>query len=384
MEIKEIPKGQVIFESGQKINAFHLIAKGTVGVIYPGGKYLLHGGDILGLCELDRDDAYVGYRAEDDVSLIEYPMEDGKPAPSVFSNTETLKYFMASLFRQLYEMFRQYKQLENECEAMYSNLAKKYEYYIGMCTKFKMEPDEMEGQEGVAGFFMEEGLPSWMTGYYVALKKIMISWDYEHESNDFVYGFFTKAGEDLRTIIDTCYELYEYKNSVHNFILNEKGVDIFGRLLSLYEKAALEYGSRTEDIVEFRDNLAEMLMQLRTQGFGGCTFYQARLISCREKMKEIDQRSQAGPEDKKEDKEAAVKEDAPVQETQPKAPAQEEQEDLSSLPQLSWEELSGSLRIIMDYAKCESNLEASFIEHIKSYKAVSNKNGNSENCRTCR
>ncbi len=234
MEIKEIPKGQVIFESGQKINAFHLIAKGTVEVIYPGGKYLLHGGDILGLCELDRDDSYVGYRAVDDVSLIEYPMEEGKPAESVFSNTETLKYFMASLFRQLYEMFRQYKQLESECETLYGNLSKKYGYYIDMCTKFQMEPTELEGQEGVSGFFLEEGLPFWMMGYYVSLKKIMVSWDYEHENHDFVYGFFTKAGEDLRTIIDTCYELYEYKNNVHNFILNEKGVDIFGRLLSLY------------------------------------------------------------------------------------------------------------------------------------------------------
>lgn len=385
MEIKEIPKGQVIFESGQKINAFHLIAKGTVRVVYPGGKYLLHGGDILGLCELDRDDAYVGYRAEEDVSLIEYPMEDGKPASSVFNNTETLKYFMASLFRQMYEMFRQYKQLESECETLYSNLAKKYEYYIGLCTKFQMEPAELEGQEGVAGFFLEEGLPFWMTGYYVSLKKIMVSWNYEHESNDFVYGFFTKAGEDLRTIIDTCYELYEYKNNVHNFILNETGVDIFGRLLSLYEKAALKYGTRTESIVDFRNNLAEMLMHLRTQGFGGCPFYQARLLSCKEKMKEIEQRSQAKPEEKPEETEEPEKEDAPMQTDMPKEPAAEEQEEEQApLSQLSWEELSGSLRIIMDYAKCESNLEASFIDHIQSYKAVSNKNGTEEEVRLLR
>ena len=383
MEIKEIPKGQVIFESGQKINAFHLIAKGTVEVIYPGGKYLLHGGDILGLCELDRDDSYVGYRAVDDVSLIEYPMEEGKPAESVFSNTETLKYFMASLFRQLYEMFRQYKQLESECETLYGNLSKKYGYYIDMCTKFQMEPTELEGQEGVSGFFLEEGLPFWMMGYYVSLKKIMVSWDYEHENHDFVYGFFTKAGEDLRTIIDTCYEPYEYKNNVHNFILNEKGVDIFGRLLSLYEKAALKYGSRTDDIVEFRNNLAELLMQLRTQGFGGCPFYQERLLSCKEKMKEIEQRSQAGPEEK-EEVETAEDNTSGEKKLSEAFTQEEEEEDLTLLPQLSWGELSGSLRTIMDYAKCESNLETSFIDHIQSYKAVANKNGTEEEVRLLR
>ncbi len=111
MEIKEVTQGQIIVESGQKIDALYLVTKGTVSASYKGGKYLLNSGDVIGLCEYRRGEAIMEYKAEEAASIIAYPLDGIKLPESVINNAEALKYFIISHFRQIYEMFRQYKRL---------------------------------------------------------------------------------------------------------------------------------------------------------------------------------------------------------------------------------------------------------------------------------
>lgn len=53
MGMREILKGTVIYESGQKLNGLMMIMRGTAVVIFEGGSYELHNGDVIGLPESD-------------------------------------------------------------------------------------------------------------------------------------------------------------------------------------------------------------------------------------------------------------------------------------------------------------------------------------------
>ena len=52
MGMREILKGTVIYESGQKLNGLMMIMRGTAVVIFEGGSYELHNGDVIGLPDL--------------------------------------------------------------------------------------------------------------------------------------------------------------------------------------------------------------------------------------------------------------------------------------------------------------------------------------------
>ena len=49
MGMREILKGTVIYESGQKLNGLMMIMRGTAVVSFEGGSYELHSGDVIGL-----------------------------------------------------------------------------------------------------------------------------------------------------------------------------------------------------------------------------------------------------------------------------------------------------------------------------------------------
>lgn len=71
--MREISQGKVIYSIGQKVDSFYLIRKGTVTVAYPGGRYLLQSGDVIGLCEMGSGISAMEYRAGTDLEVLVYP-----------------------------------------------------------------------------------------------------------------------------------------------------------------------------------------------------------------------------------------------------------------------------------------------------------------------
>ena len=70
---KELQKGTVICQSGQPVDSIHMIIKGTVRAIYTGGEYFLEKGDVIGLCDLYRQNYIFTYTALDDVTIATFP-----------------------------------------------------------------------------------------------------------------------------------------------------------------------------------------------------------------------------------------------------------------------------------------------------------------------
>lgn len=353
MEIKEIPQGQIIMESGQNIETLYLIVKGTVRASYSGGKYILNSGDVVGLCGLDQRKAILEYRAEEAVSVIEYPYDGVKLADSLLNNFEGVKYFVISHFRQIYELFRLYKRLQSECGNLYEYLFGSYRAYTALCEKYDAFPEELQGLNEVTPLSLEGDIPGWMIGYYVILKKTLKAWEFDKESNDFAYGFLLRTSEDMRTVSELCSLMQAYKQKICGYFVAEKGTDLLELFVSLYGKVVAKDGTEGENAAALEKKMGDMLKILENQGYGQYAFYQTRKHAFENRMSAISQMC-AG----------SVVSDQPEAQTP--------------------EELKGSLHKILAYAKCDNDLSASFMEHIQRYKQISNKNGTEEDVRSLR
>lgn len=355
MTTKEIPQGQVIFEGGQKLDALYLIARGTVSVSHPGGRHVLHSGDVIGLCELDCDETYMEYTVEEKVSAIVYPYKNGTLSQLFEMNSDTMRYFRSSAFRQLNAVMGQYKLLKVESISLYEYVLSCYEDYVKMCEGYHTSPGQPAGFEELGGLSMEEDVPSWLSGYYSTLEQMLAIWDSNKTDNDFVCGFLTRASQDTHNLVLLCSQMQEYKKDICKLLMNENGLDLLELLMALYGKAASKDGLEDSRVMTLRRNVNDILMQLENQGLGEDELYLKRKALVEKQFQEIQNRcTQAQPE-------AAEQADA-----------------------LLSEELSDSLDKILSYAECDQKLEASFRKNIEKYKQTVNKNGTEDDIRVLR
>lgn len=347
MTVKEISAKEVLCRNGQNLQTLQLIMKGAVRAEYPGGNYLLRTGDVVGLCETAYEQAYINYKAENKASVIVYPYEDGGLQKIFESSPDAIKYFISSLFRQINEIFSQYKLLKVECSSLHSYLESCYEDYTVLCEKLHISPGELPGYEEAEPLFLEEEMPKWMSGYYATLEQMLAVWDHNKTDIDFVSGFLLRASDDIHDIVVSCNEMQDYKNDICRLLMNGNGLDLFDLYSGLYFKAAERRGIEDNEVMQLQMKMKDLMLQMENQGFGKTDFYHRRIESYQKQLEEFEKRMAETPGEEQNIKDVL-------------------------------NEISGSLDIILKYAECEKQLEADFKKSILKYKKLINKNSTDE------
>lgn len=357
MVTKEILQGEAIFESGQKIDALYLIIKGSVSVSHPGGRHVLHSGDVAGVGEIDCDEAYMEYRAEEKTATIAYPFHKEKFYQIFEESRDSVRYFQSSSLRQFSAVMGQYKLLKVESASLYDYVVSSYEDYERLCEEYHISPGLPTGYEELAGLALEEDVPSWIEGYYNALELMMAAWDSDKTNNDFVCGFLFRASQDIHHLVLLCRQIQEYKEDVCKILMNEKGLDLLELLLSLYGKAILKDGLEGDKVSAIRRTVNDILMQLESQGLGNTDTYLKRKENVEKRLFELESRCTRTDSD---------------------TDTENKEDELINT------QLKGSLDKILSYAECEGKLEASFRKNIEKYKNTINKNGTEDKERELR
>lgn len=353
MKTREIAKGQVIYESGQRVDALYLIMKGNVSVTYPGGQYFLHAGDVIGLCEADSDEIFLQYQAQEQVSVIQCHYQKGKLSTLFETSNDTIKYFLTSFYRQFNEIYGQYKLLRIESSNLFQYVTNSYEDYLSLCEKYYVSPGELADYEELTRLTLEEDLPEWVGGYYSALEQMMSAWEQSKTDTDFICGLLLRGSSDLRNMVELCNQIEDYKMNVCHFLMNESSLDILELYLSLYSKLIQQEGVESESCTALRMNMNDIVMQLETQGYDHMDF-------CKERKQKF------GKDIEKIDVLAVTAQNSEQME-----------------PQIA-NELAGSLEKILEYADCDEELKASFRSHIIKYKKILNKNDTDDAIRSLR
>lgn len=227
MTTKEVLQGEAIFESGQKIDDMYLIIKGTVSASHPGGRHILHSGDVAGVCEIDCGEAYMDYKVEEKVSAIVYPFQNGMLSQLFESSRDVIRYFQSSSLRQFNVVMGQYKLLKMECISLYDYVLSSYHDYARSCEEYHISPGMPEGYEELAALSLEEDMPVWIEGYYSTLEQMMSIWDINKTDNDYICGFLTRTSQDIHKLVQLCIQMQEYKQDVCKPLMNENELDLF-------------------------------------------------------------------------------------------------------------------------------------------------------------
>lgn len=412
--MREIPQGKVIYSTGQKLDSFYLIRKGTVIVTYQGGKYLLQSGDVIGLCEIGNGISGMEYRTGTALEALVYPYGAAQMKHLFESSRDVVRYFTSSFFRQLNEILTRYRVLREESMDLYGYLQSSYQTYLSLCEKYGVLPEKVDGYDELIQPSAREEVPMWINGYYSTLEQMISIWDYNKTDYDFIYGFMLKSASDIRTILTLSQKLHRYQTAACKYLMNEDGLDLVDLMFHLYEKIMYSNGG-AEDILLVRGSMDDMIQQLYKRGHDiqerknriveGISTIEEDVKSpeSRRRWEEAQAAAQSTggsaqtPEQEAEqiaeqsavgsgqmpEQEAEQAEEIPVEAESVQAmesvQAAEEIID-ESLP----EELKDSIGTILDFAGCEKELSDSFKAHIERYRKMPNKNGTEDDIRILR
>ena len=353
MTMKEVEQGKIIYTPGQKMEHLYLVMKGFVEVKFAGGSYVLHAGDIIGLCEMAGDEIFLEYKTASPCSLVEYPYNYRQPASVFGGNADTVKYYVSSLFRQMNAVLGEQKHLKEECKGLYEYLEGCIRDYSELCEKYQFVQEDTEVFREVNAFSSSKNTPLWIAGYYATLEQMLSIWDHNKTDVDFVCGFLNRASEDIRDVVSLCKDMKDYKSEICRALMCEDGPDVFGRYLSAYYRLMKCQPPEKSAAAVLKAGVKDILMQLETQGYAESEFFVRRKSEFEKLVESCESR-----------------------------PAENTQDEETLRRQMS--EISGSLDKILAYADCGKELDFAFRQNILKYKKLANRSATDEPVRILR
>lgn len=283
MAAKEFPAGTQLIQSEQNINALHLIVKGSVCAVYPGGTYYLQKGDIIGICELLSGSYFISYRTEEPTVITSYACTAAQLPALLKRSAELSNMIITSLFRQFREIYDQYEMGVFDCENFYHDLMNSYETYKTLCAKHGFPARALPDLENVEPLSLEEELESWLDSYYSQLKTLVMEKSSKFYKLDFLVGLIMKTDQDIHRIVSISRMLYEYKADITEFLMNENRLDFF----DLYASLLYRLGTNEPDSTTLTAALSKMMIHLESQPSVDKEMYQQRVAEYRRKLETI-------------------------------------------------------------------------------------------------
>lgn len=354
MALREIPENTVIYEQGQQITCLYLIMRGNVRASYEGGSFVLRNGDVIGLAGISNGEAYLKYVTMEKVSVMPFPYQAGDLHKLFESSSESMKYFMSSLFRQLNELLSQCKLYQMDGKSLRQYLAECFENYTSICSRNLISPSELERYEDSKKQQTEKEVPSWITGYYGTLEQMISVWDYNNTDMDFIVGTLIKCSQDMEDMIQICRNFLHERQESCRLLMNQNSLDMFDLYMTLFGRLVKKNGAEDEDALLVQRILNEILLQLETRDYGKRDFFVKRKYDYEQQVTQIVTQCQ-----------------------------KTEDEELQYDPNMI-SELKDSLNTILSYARCTDDQAASFRKHIDEYKKTVNKNGTEDEIRKLR
>ncbi len=346
MAAKTITAGETFIEKGQALESFWYIAEGSVSAKYPGGSVLLEKGDIIGICDFNKDCHFFSYQAVTDCSLVPY----GSPASLLRTkffgdhpdNRARLALAMNRFTRKL---LAGYTTAYRSCKGLYDFLTSSYKSYRAFCEKLHIVIKELPGIEALEPL-EESFVPNmWLTAYYTGLHNIMLNKSIAPvlQENQFVPGYLYHASTDIHLMVERSWTLCDYAENISHLLLNERRLDLFDLYTGIYYRIGMQNQSSAavagaiEAIITHTKNQPGISAQLTEDRIRE---YQNQL----ENMKKMADSSAGG---------TAVD---------------------SSIDLAAPGMLASATDIILEYANCPDAVTSAFKNTLAEYKKLSDKN----------
>lgn len=339
-----LEKGRRIYDSGQPMTAFHLMAKGKVLVDYPGGTYQLGKGDVIGVCELCSEVHFLGYTALEDTVILTYPFNSMDALDELLQkHPDVARLFLVSLFRQISVLLVLSYKSEMNCTSLHQALMGDYAKYIALCSRYHIQPQILEGLEQMAAYLGGDSADMWLNSYYLGLQHIYSGTGADSKSfmlePGVSLGMLRKGSLDFRRTFTVLEEQMNYRSGIAGYYFNSSGNDLFELLTSLCNRL----GQNNEDSDALIGDIDRIIQQFENEP----TLNKARITSRINAF-----RSSFAPRSSSE---------------------QNAGSDTGNTDAAIMKELTGSLDTILGFANFDIDKGSSFKEHVKAYRDLEDK-----------
>lgn len=334
-----IKSGRAVYRSGQPMNELHLITEGEVTVQYPGGKYRLTKGDVIGISEICSEVHFLDYTTAADTTLIAYPFANIDELDTLLARQGNLsKFFVLSLFKQINAVLSYCSVSGLSCSSMYKNLLDDYKKYTELCKVYRIDVKTPDGWDNLTAYLGEEAADLWLASYYMGLTRVLSAEPGNSVINEpaIASGFLRKGSLDFRRAYTMLDDQNRYLLGIYDFYFNESGNDLLNYFVSLYYKV----GQDAKELDGISSDINRMFQMFDEKPGEKTAVLEQRVETFKGNLA-----SGQVPETKQD--EAELK--------------------------LVMAELTGSLATILDYACMDVNQDESFRSHIQSYKAAADK-----------
>ncbi len=243
MASKLIQAGEFFIQSGQPLDNFYYITEGKIQALFPGGFITLGKGDIIGICDFNQDSHFLSYKAETDSRVVPY----GSPAVLIRTkffaeHPDNMMFVAHAMNRFIKALLQKYSSVYSECKDLYQFLIASYKQYQSLCGELHVV------MKGLPAFNLLEPLDegyapvAWQLPYYTGLynffsDKALVP---SLQQNRFIPGYLYHASGDIHTLFQKLQEISDYSAEISNLLLNEERVDLFDLYTGLYYRIGIQ------------------------------------------------------------------------------------------------------------------------------------------------
>lgn len=341
----DLQKNTVIYQAGQPMTALHLIVSGRVNVSYPGGKYVLGKGDVIGLCEITSEIHYLNYTAAENVNILTYPYSNSDTLLDLLQkHSDVARLFLISAFRQINMLLNRCDISEMTSSDLFSGLVQYYMKYKGICARYRIAPETLPGFESVDTGAIEQRSEVWLSHYYQGLLQTVsdsgharIPWN-----PAVAYGFLHKTSTDFHKTYTLLEERYHYQKQLLQLYINDSSQDLFGLMTGLYHKLPGDSSEQQQVYAQ----IEEIISTLQSLTAPTDELFKQRVSAFRNSIRHLEESRLSA----------------------------NEQADVASV----YANLSHSFVTLLTYAEVEEETFAAYQKTLTAYKALSNRNSSSE------
>lgn len=347
---KEIQQGTVICQSGQPADSIHMIIKGTVRAIYPGGEYFLEKGDVIGLCDLYRENYIFTYTALDDVTIASFPIKKDGLAALLRRQPDFAQITAKSCLKQTNHILEVYELIKYDCGSLYQYITESYGEYCNLCERHRISPRLLPDLEEIKPLELEDDIPRWMGSYYENMAGVLAQ-TLPHcriPYSDFLNGLLMKTSQDISEIVSICHIMSYYKSDIAKTLMNNDRLDLFDLYTSLFFRVSPD----DEDSTSISADISRMMIHLEGISSISQELYQSRVQEYKKKLADREEHG-FNPSEK-------------------------------NTPEQDSCDLTGSINTILQYAGCDKDLCSDFRKYVDEYKAQIDKNATDDASRKLR
>ena len=346
MDTQKIPAGRQFLLAGQPIDTFWYINSGSVQASFEGGCLILSAGSMLGVADLAMDCYCMTYTALEETQLIAMGNKTLMLQQAFLADhPDNAAHLAGAVNAQFLDFLSYFDVLRYQCDSLYDFIRAAYAKYQTICSNYHLVARELPELISIQVPEFELEYRNWASAYQRGVHMLLKNSAVKEAclTAGVLPGYLFQTSEAIHELMQACSQLQDYSMGLGRLLLNEDCLDLFDLLTALHLRIGQANGLKCK----LGTLIGETVIKMENIAGVSPEYARSRMEEYRRQLDSLEQLQQLST-------------DMPPQ--------------AAAISAAVPEQLSGSLNLILEYADCMSDVNATFRSYLAAYKKLPDKN----------